>query len=464
MNFDNPNDLGLLQFGLGLLQASGPRPYRQTFGAGLAEGAQQGLRARTIQQELLDRRKERELERSRTNINDEIRKRLVDAQIEELNAKANRQNALADLGGKSDAPSDIQSALIYQEQMKLLGRPINFDQAYAITKRALGTSELPLSIDQEGNLVPRMPVNKAAEYAATIAGARATAETAGRGDTEKVWNDQAQRYELVPKASFSRSYQTGQEFPAVQSGLERQRLQSGIAEQEGRSGSSYFAGPSGRPLDLSWSGTRLPSTGMPAGPTPSQEAAAGALKASEQKKAEYKQNLVQTLPKARGAMKSLEDNLDNIINTVDRLKNSPGLPYITDIASNLPTYWIRGTAAFDAASALETLQNQIVVETMKSMKALSATGATGFGNMSEKEGTRLEQVRAPIKIGQTKKALDESLDNLRKWAEDMKGISKSVFLDEYGQLEGVNAGGSDYGSMTLEQLKARRDQLLKGGQ
>lgn len=462
MNFDNPNDLGLLQFGLGLLQASGPRPYRQTFGAGLAEGAQQGLRARTIQQELLDRRKERELERARTNMNDEIRKRLVDAQIEELNAKAQRQRVLSERGFEEGVPSDVQTALWYATRATPEEKA-----AFNTTKRGLqfiaGVPHVP-DPENPGKLIPLVKPQTVADYAATIAGARATAETAGRGDTEKVWNDQEQRYELVPKASFSRSYQTGQEFPTVQSGLERQRLQSGIAEQEGRSGSSYFAGPSGRPLDLSWSGTRLPSTRMPAGPTPAQEAAAGALKASEQKKAEYKQNLVQTLPKARGAMKSLEDNLDNIINTVDRLKNSPGLPYITDLMSNLPTYWIRGTAAFDAASELETLQNQIVVETMKSMKALSATGATGFGNMSEREGTRLEQVRAPIKIGQTQKALDESLDNLRKWAEDMKGISKSVFLDEYGQLEGVNAGGSDYGSMTLEQLKARRDQLLKGGQ
>ena len=63
MNFDDPRDLGLLQFGLGMLQASGPRPYRQTFGAGLAEGAQQGLNAYQKQKLLLEKLKSEALDR-----------------------------------------------------------------------------------------------------------------------------------------------------------------------------------------------------------------------------------------------------------------------------------------------------------------------------------------------------------------------------------------------------------------
>jgi len=98
MNFDDPRDLGLLQFGLGMLQASGPRPYRQTFGAGLAEGAQQGLNAYQKQKLLLEKLKSEALERQ-----------LQQAKLDEL--KRQREEATLDQQAFMEAlkpPSPVQ--------------------------------------------------------------------------------------------------------------------------------------------------------------------------------------------------------------------------------------------------------------------------------------------------------------------------------------------------------------------
>ena len=120
MNFDDPRDLGLLQFGLGMLQASGPRPYRQTFGAGLAEGAQHGLKAYALQKELLDKQKERSI-------------------INELRlAQAERQKKLAAQGTHPDDSERIRSAAAYRASWneKHPDKPMSLYEAMDITMRA----------------------------------------------------------------------------------------------------------------------------------------------------------------------------------------------------------------------------------------------------------------------------------------------------------------------------------------
>ena len=101
MNFDDPMQLGLLQFGLGALAASGPRPYRQTFGAGLAEAGQQGLKAYQQQKDRLAEEEERKAARL---LRDLQMKKLQDAmKQEELMGQAARASYQSPLGEANEA-------------------------------------------------------------------------------------------------------------------------------------------------------------------------------------------------------------------------------------------------------------------------------------------------------------------------------------------------------------------------
>lgn len=88
------------------------------------------------------------------------------------------------------------------------------------------------------------------------------------------------------------------------------------------------------------------------------------------------------------AAKDTKQGLSRMKKAAQDLLNHPAFDQATgSIQGALPSI-LPGSVEFDAQ--LSSLKDQVVIQAIKSIKALSATGATGFGSLTEKEGTRLE--------------------------------------------------------------------------
>lgn len=94
---------------------------------------------------------------------------------------------------------------------------------------------------------------------------------------------------------------------------------------------------------------------------------------------------------AEGAAQSLR----TLIRTGTQLLNDPNLDRATGPIQGRIFSVGKGPSDFD--NNLQSYRDQVVVDTITRMKSLSATGATGFGQLSEKEGARLENSKGSLK-------------------------------------------------------------------
>jgi hypothetical protein len=178
-----------------------------------------------------------------------------------------------------------------------------------------------------------------------------------------------------------------------------------------------------------------PITQAPLLPPAAGAPALAAEQTKLQEKEKYDAKLREEYPKAKGSINALENTLDNALKQVDLVaKNKTGGDWNTGLISNLPTRIIKGTPPYQHATDLQTLQDQMVVETIKSMKELSKTGATGFGSLSEKEGSRLQNAVGNLQIGQRKDDFDRAVENVKNVIKDIKKNARSTFETEFGKF------------------------------
>ncbi len=187
-------------------------------------------------------------------------------------------------------------------------------------------------------------------------------------------------------------------------------------------------------------GQPTPSFGGPA----QLPAAAGApaLSAEQtrlQEKEKYDAELRANYPKAKGSIQALEATLDQADKQLDKVeKNQAGAKFNTGVMSNLPLSMIRGFSPHQHESDLQTARDMLVVETIKNMKELSKTGATGFGQLSEKEGSRLENAVGNLKIGQRKEDFDAALAEVKKVIKEVKKNARATYELEFGKFRAAD--------------------------
>lgn len=182
---------------------------------------------------------------------------------------------------------------------------------------------------------------------------------------------------------------------------------------------------------------RMLTEGLPSNLQPASMGAPtmNAQKVAEQKRVEYEQKLKEGLPQAKGAFRDLENTTESALRMVDKIKkNELGEYWNTGLISNLPTHWIKGTAPFQHDADLQSLRDRMVIQTIAKLKELSATGATGFGQLSEKEGARLENAMAMLVRGQDPKSLRNALAEIEDALKNIRNNSRQVFNDEFGRI------------------------------
>lgn len=109
--------------------------------------------------------------------------------------------------------------------------------------------------------------------------------------------------------------------------------------------------------------------------------------------------------------------LDNIDKAISR--TSPESTGWMSFAKNIP-----GTKSKDLASVLKTVKSNLGIDQLKMMRKASPTGASGFGQLSNKELSALENAMANLDQAQNDKDIIENLNKIRthyaNWIEIMK--------------------------------------------
>ena len=124
-------------------------------------------------------------------------------------------------------------------------------------------------------------------------------------------------------------------------------------------------------------------------------------------------------------------DLQRLGENADFLVNHPGLSTATGWTAamgNIPL----PTDAYGFTSGLETLKNKVVLNAMQSLKALSASGATGFGNLTEKEGARLENSIDTLNRAQKTEDIRAALSNVSQVSKEIDARLQDAYTNVYG--------------------------------
>ena len=126
----------------------------------------------------------------------------------------------------------------------------------------------------------------------------------------------------------------------------------------------------------------------------------------------------------RGAIRDLRDLRDS----VEKLRNHPGLSAATGMGGQVLSA-IPGTQAANALALLENLKNRNFIAGIVNLRQQSPTGS-GVGSLTEREGARFENLKAALSQAQTVDQFREQLDILsRATNESIQALYEGYRLD-----------------------------------
>jgi hypothetical protein len=134
-----------------------------------------------------------------------------------------------------------------------------------------------------------------------------------------------------------------------------------------------------------------------------------------------KEQLLIEQPKATAATEYSLNATRRIQNTARRLLDNPNLSKAFGTDGVLKSY-IPDTEAASAAAELDTLKNQLFVQGITEMRSASQTGAA-VGNVTEKEGSRFENLQASL---QQKKKFKDIVAELERLDKEMDTTEKRI--------------------------------------
>ena len=134
-----------------------------------------------------------------------------------------------------------------------------------------------------------------------------------------------------------------------------------------------------------------------------------------------KEQLLIEQPKATAATEYTLNATRKIRNTARRLLDNPNLSKAFGKDGVLLSY-IPNTEAASAISELDTLKNQLFLEGITEMRNASQTGAA-VGNVTEKEGSRFENLKASL---QQKKKFQDIVSELERLDKEMETTEKRI--------------------------------------
>lgn len=157
-----------------------------------------------------------------------------------------------------------------------------------------------------------------------------------------------------------------------------------------------------------------------------------------------KEQLLIEQPKATSATEYSLNATRRIQNTARRLLDNPNLSKAFGKDGVLLSY-IPDTEAASAAAELDTLKNQLFVQGITEMRAASQTGAA-VGNVTEKEGSRFENLQASLQQKKKFKDIVSELERLDKEMDTTENRISNAYSRTYRPVEFVIENRYERGS------------------
>jgi hypothetical protein len=172
----------------------------------------------------------------------------------------------------------------------------------------------------------------------------------------------------------------------------------------------------------------------PAQPTPAQPTLGPAAEAARQKKiAELSATKQAALPKVQSSFVSAVSEIDRQIRTIEDLESRAGLSMATGpIMARLPNVApFDITGASGAQALIDTIKSTAGLTALQELRRNSPTGGA-LGNVSNAEGTRLENSVAPLLQTQSTTDYRKHLATYKKDLQLAKNQLRAAFQREYG--------------------------------
>ena len=148
------------------------------------------------------------------------------------------------------------------------------------------------------------------------------------------------------------------------------------------------------------------------------------------------QKLVLGMPQARLRVGTMIQNIDKLDTALAELDADPGLPNITGtIMGRTPN--ITNTAT-GAQAKLDSIKSQIFQSSLQSMREASKTGGA-VGNVSDREGDKLERTIAALDQAQGTPAFKDQLKKARQQLKLSKELIANAFEEQYSGVQGQAA-------------------------
>ena len=137
----------------------------------------------------------------------------------------------------------------------------------------------------------------------------------------------------------------------------------------------------------------------------------------------------QLKPAVDKAFKNNQQLLRNARNGIRRLLATGDLGKITGVVGAFPS--IPGSRASDAENELKGIKEK---EFLNNYQRIKAAGG-GFGSLTEKEGERLENMRAVLSQSQSPEQLEETLIRLEKELAEFERLDRVEYYQTYGDKD-----------------------------
>jgi hypothetical protein len=139
-------------------------------------------------------------------------------------------------------------------------------------------------------------------------------------------------------------------------------------------------------------------------------------------------------------VEKIEDTLNRTESTIDQLlKNDNGLKWLTGYTGYAPD-WVSQEKK-DASVKLDELKNKIFVQAVDSMKAVSANGSTGLGQLTEREGDKIQGSFANLERAQNYDQMKKSLMEIKSVLG--LGYTSNCGVCVYGLSEKPSVGSTE---------------------
>jgi hypothetical protein len=136
---------------------------------------------------------------------------------------------------------------------------------------------------------------------------------------------------------------------------------------------------------------------------------------------------------AQLTVQQYDDQMQTAHDLANRLRNHPGLKYITGrFAGSLPAALVPTSEGLEALTLLEQLKGITFIQGTLAIRQASPTGA-GVGNQSNQEGTKLESSVARLNRIQDTESIKKALEEFEQLTQRARGNVRGAYEKGWGQ-------------------------------